>query len=242
MHQQPARFGGGKLPGNDADFRVLHMCRQSVRAEDIRIAGQRRIGTFDVHLHPGLRAERAGDDVPRLPQHRFFGLHPTRADHLPLQTVIEGELFDTVPADTIGAAVAHMTNHHAAGRQGKSRTGGAHPRKIVILRATFMDVGIRLLDCIAERLRLLVRPRFEPCVGNGVGRDLAGQLAHGMTAHPIGHQKQVAVVLPRLPIRADVDAAAVFIVAAAESNIAQRGILDGLVPTHERSCSAAGQK
>src|SRR5260370_2438320 len=62
---------------------------------------------------------------------------------------------------------------------------------------------------------------FGENVGNAVGRQLAGQLPHGMRAHAIGHHRQVASAAPLLLIARRHGGVGILIMAALDAHVCQ---------------------
>ncbi len=74
-------------------------------------------------------------------------------------------------------------------------------------------------------------------VRNDAAGQLAGQFADGVTAHAVGHQKDMTPLPPLIRVRGQEHGRRILIVAAANPDVGQSGMFDLIVPGH----SAASQ-
>jgi hypothetical protein len=85
-------------------------------------------------------------------------------------------------------------------------------------------------------------PQLVERVRNRVDGDLAGQFSDRMSAHSIGHDKQVPALLPSFLIGGQLHDARILIVLASETDISQGGIANLLFPQHADFYSAPSRQ
>src|SRR5262249_3703495 len=95
-----------------------------------------------------------------------------------------------------------------------------------------MDAGVGFLERLAQSGRgafvrvLVVRMR------NDADRQLAGQLAHGMAAHAVGHQKNVSLLAPLFYVTRQHHGERILIVASPHSHVGSAGVLNLVEASH----------
>ena len=194
------------------------------RTDEKRVADLERKRPFEIDLHVGVRAERAGDDVLGDEAGHLAARHLSGGLHFPHQAVIEGKLFELAAAQAIDAAVAHVGDERRARQQHEHAAGGAHALELGVGLAAFVNRGIGGLDGAAHGLGGSAVGELAIRVGNALAGHLAGQLAGGMCAHAVGHHEQVAAAIPIDVVAGQVHGERVLVVGAPQADVAQRGV------------------
>jgi len=178
------------------DLVPLDLAREAVRAQhqDIALAD---VLVGEVHLDLGIGAERLEDDVAPLAA-RGLLLGELARFHQPLhQRLVLRELDRLTVADQVGAAVADLREVDVVVQDADGRRGGPHPADLGVGAGIRVDLAVRHLDGLLQPVReplrrgfLLVTPRPDHLVVDGVGRHLAGELTRGGAPHAVRHDEQ----------------------------------------------------
>ncbi len=151
---------------------------------------------------------------------------------LPHQTVVVAELLDQAAADTVGPAVASVADPGALGPQHQGGAGGAHAGELAVLLTAGMDAGVGLDERFPQHDDGALGGVLLVDVRNGLGRLLAGLLADRVGPHAVGHQEDMAGLLPLLLVAGQLHGQVVLVVAAADPHVGEAGVLDLVEADH----------
>src|SRR6266851_3325062 len=194
------------------------------------------MGTFKVDLHEGIRAQGANDDIVALfGGLKILGPDSLPAGHFPDPAMIEAELLDLAAPDAIDPAVSHVANPGSLWPQQQGGAGGAHAGKLLVLLAAGVNANVGLLDRLMQGWSGALLGVFLISMGNDAGSDLAGQLAHRMAPHAVGHHENVSELPPLRFVTGRQDREGVLVMTTANPDVCQAGMLNLLVANHGES-------
>ena len=180
---------------------------------------------FNIHLNQRLGPEGTDYYVARNALHRIW-INSLASGELPNQTVVKTELLDFPFTNAISSTVSYVADPSAFGAKNKGGGGGAHAFEFAILLAAGVDAGIGFDESFAQGAGRAGLRVFGKSVRDDADGQFTGQLADGMRAHPISHQKNVASGAPLMFIPSQQNGVVVLIVAATDPYIAEARMLD----------------
>jgi len=206
---------------------------QPVAAQDVNIARSGWMRAFQIDLHERLRSQRSNDDVAR-DSFECIRIYALAAGHLPDQAVIKTQLFDLPIANAIGSTIADVADPSAFGANEQRRRGGAHAAEFRVLLAFGVDAGVRFDKGFPQSGNARLGSVLVISVGNDADCQLARQLAHGVRAHAVGDEEDVAAFPPLLGIAGQQGRVGILVMAAPNAYVGQTGVFDGIVADQQQ--------
>src|SRR6266540_6018124 len=144
--------------------------------------------------------------------------------------MIARNLANLAVADQVGPAIADIGDVQGIVMQQRRDASGAHAAL-----AARIDLGVRALEGLLKRLRAIFASVAIIDRQNRFDRDLAGDLAGGVTTHAIADDQQFAHLLNGLALA---DAEVVFVMVARLADIATGALtqLHAYLPNNQVAC------
>ena len=173
--------------------------------------------------------------MPWFAEQNLLAAHFVLAQQLPLQAVIERQLINPVAANSVNTAVTHVADCCTIGTEHQRRARGPHSLKVFVLRSTVVDGLVRDFDRLFESGLNVFVTRLEERLRQCVGRKFAGKFACRVSAHAIGDEQDVPVLLPDFGFSTKLNNRSVLVVLTTKTDIAERAVCNHLLPAHRHT-------
>jgi hypothetical protein len=142
-----------------------------------------------------------------------------------LQAVVEGQLIQAITSEPVDATVADVPYQRCLRQQDQHAGRGPHGVEIRVRQPAAVDFRIRIENGLFQSFgggQLAIVVIQVPDVLDG---QFAGQFSRRMRPHPVGDQKRMAAVLPRLLVFGEHNGMRILIVGPAHPDVSSRDVL-----------------
>ena len=188
--------------------------------------------SVDVNFDRRLWTKRSSDDVLGFGKKDVSWFETASTLQFPVEAVVESQLLDAIFADSIDSTVANMAGDSAVRRQHECNACCPHAFEVFVLRTAFMNRSVGIFDRFEQCILRDVSSALEKCQRDRVDSDLTREFSDCVTAHSVGDDEEVTVLVPGFVVSTQLYGSRILIVLSAHADIADRCVLDFLFPAH----------
>ena len=237
VHAELAGFGQRQMNERRPHLLIGQLVAQAVAAHDEDVVGLERMRPFDIDLNIGLRTKRPDDHVAGNAGDAI-GRHLLATGQFPLQAVVEAELLDGIITNAVGSAIANMADPNPFRPNEAGRRSRAHALEFAVLLSALVDRSVGLGEGPTNGGHWTGAGVLLVGVDDQVRRQFASQLTHGVGAHAVSDEEDVAAFRPDFGRVGREHPVGILVVAATHTDVGERRVIQQFVTKRSRIAHA----